>query len=106
LGRRGHRVLTPAFEVSRTDEGAAWHSEIIVQALDRSGFRPADVICVAHSAGGMYLPLIAERWSPRRMVFLATVVPRPGVSIIEQYRADPSMFNPAWVGKNPMDDNV
>ena len=40
------------------------------------------------------------------MMFLAAIVPRPGVSIIERYRADPSMFNPAWVGKNPMDDNV
>lgn len=54
----------------------------------------------------MYLPLIAERWSPRRMIFLAAVVPRPGVSIIEQYQADPSMFNPAWVGQNPLEDRV
>ena len=100
LERRDHRVLTPAFQVSRTDEGAAWHAETIVNALDRSGMNPADVVCVAHSA------LIAERWSPRRMVFLAAVVPRPGVSIIEQYRADPSMFNPAWVGQNPLEDRV
>jgi pimeloyl-ACP methyl ester carboxylesterase len=28
------------------------------------------------------------------------------VSIIEQYHADPSMFNPAWVGQNPLDDKV
>jgi len=106
LQRRGHRVLTPAFQVSRAEEGAAWHAQTIVNALDRSGMNPADVVCVAHSASGMYLPLIAERWSPRRMVFLAAVVPRPGVSIIEQYRADPSMFNPAWVGQNPLEDRV
>ncbi len=106
LERRGHRVLTPAFQVSRTNEGAAWHAETIVNSLDRAGMDPADVVCVAHSASGMYLPLIAGRWSPRRMMFLAGIVPRPGVSIIEQYRANPSMFNPAWVGKDPMDDNV
>jgi len=106
LERRGHSVLTPAFEVSRIDEDAAWHAETVVNALDRSRMNPADVVSVAHSASGMYLPLIAKRWSPRRMMFLAAIVPRPGVSIIEQYRADPSMFNPAWVGKNPMDDNV
>ena len=106
LERLGHGVLTPAFEVSRTDEGLAWHAETIVQALDRSGLNPTDVVCVAHSASGMYLPLIAERWSPRRMVFLAAVVPRPGVSFIEQFRRDPSMFNPAWVGQNPLDDKV
>ncbi len=106
LEQRGHRVLTPAFEVSRTDEGLAWHADTIVQALDHSGLKPADVVCVAHSASGMYVPLIAERWSPRRMVFLAAVVPRPGLSIIKQFRADPSMFNPAWVGQNPDNDKV
>jgi pimeloyl-ACP methyl ester carboxylesterase len=106
LERRSRKVLTPAFQVHKTDEGLAWHAETIVDALDRSGMNAADAICVAHSASGMYLPLIAERWSPRRMVFLAAVVPRPGVSIIEQYRADPSMFNPAWVGQNPLEDKV
>jgi pimeloyl-ACP methyl ester carboxylesterase len=106
LERRGHSVLAPAFQVNRTDEGLAWHAETIANALDRSGMNPANAVCVAHSASGMYLPLIAECWSPRRMVFLAAVVPRPGVSIIEQYRADPSMFNPAWVGQNPLDDRV
>jgi pimeloyl-ACP methyl ester carboxylesterase len=40
------------------------------------------------------------------MVFLAATVPRPGLSIADQYRADPSMFNPTWVGKNPMGDEV
>src|SRR5437763_1668413 len=106
LKRRGHGVLTPAFEVSRTDAGLAWHAETIVNALDNSGMNPADVVCVAHSASGMYLPLIAERWSPRRMVFLAAVVPRPGVSVMEQHRNDPSMFNPAWVRQNPQDEKV
>jgi pimeloyl-ACP methyl ester carboxylesterase len=106
LERRGHRVLTPAFEVSRTDEGAAWHAETIVEALDRSGLNPTNIVYAAHSAGGMYLPLIADRRPPRRMVFLAALIPRPGVSIVEQYRADPSMFNPAWVGQNPLDDTA
>ena len=99
-------MLTPVFEVSRTDEGLDWHAETIVQALNGSGLNPADVVCVAHSASGMYLPLIADRWSPRRMIFLAAVVPRPGMSVIEQFRADPSMFNPAWVGQNPDNDKV
>src|SRR5207249_11676074 len=65
LEQRGHSVLTPAFQISRTDEGLAWHAETIVQALDRSGLNRTDVVCVAHSASGMYLPIIAERWSPR-----------------------------------------
>lgn len=106
LQRRGHLVLTPAFEVDRTDEGLAFHAETIVQALERSDLDPADVVCVAHSASGMYLPLVADRWRPRRMVFLAALVPRPGVSVAEQYRADPSMFNPDWMRQDPDDDRA
>jgi len=106
LERRGHRALTPALDVSRTDEGLVFHAETLVEALERSGLQSPEVVCVAHSASGMYLPLVAERWPPRRMVFLAAAIPRPGLSIMDQYRADSSMLNPAWVGKNPMEDNV
>jgi pimeloyl-ACP methyl ester carboxylesterase len=92
--------------VSRTDEGLLYHTETIVEALRQSGFQREEVVCVAHSAAGMYLPLIAERWPPRRMVFLAATVPRPGMSSMDQLRGDPSMLNPAWIGKNPMEDEV
>jgi pimeloyl-ACP methyl ester carboxylesterase len=106
LQRRGHRTLTPAFHLNRLDEGAAWHAQRLVELLIDSEEDPADTVCVAHSAGGLYLPLVAERWRPHRMVFLAAIVPRPGVSAVEQFQADPSMFNPAWLGQNPMDDRV
>ena len=106
LEQRGHSVLTPAFHIDRTDQGAAWHADTVVEALKSSGHSSADVVCVAHSAGGMYLPIVAERWGPRQMVFLAAMIPRPGISIRDQYQNDPSMFNPAWVGKNPVGDDV
>jgi pimeloyl-ACP methyl ester carboxylesterase len=106
LERRGHRTLTPALDVGRTDEGLVYHAETIVEALKRSGLQSPEVVCVAHSASGMYLPLVAERWPPRRMVFLAAAIPRPGLSVMDQLRADPSMLNPAWLGKNPMEDDV
>jgi hypothetical protein len=106
LERRGHRVLAPAFDMSARDQGAAWHADTLVATLRGSGHDPTDAVCVAHSASGMYLPLVAERWPPRRMVFLAALIPRPGISVIEQHRADPSMFNPAWIGKDPRADEV
>jgi len=106
LERRGHRVLTPALDLNRLDEGLLCHAGTLVTALERSGLEPRNVVCVAHSASGMYLPIVAERWRPRRMVFLAAAIPRPGLSIRDQLRADPSIMNPAWMGKNPMDDDV
>jgi len=106
LQRRGHPALTPAFDITKTDEGAEFHAGTIIEALMESGQKPADVVCVAHSAAGIYLPIVAEKWRPRGVVFLAALIPQPGRSIIDQFNADPSMFNPAWIGKNPMDDGV
>ena len=106
LEDRGHHVITPAFRISETDKGAAWHAQALVEELRQSACQPSEVVCVAHSAAGMFLPLLASMWPPRQMVFLAALIPRPGVSIIEQFRADPSMFQPAWVGKDPMNDDV
>ena|SRR5689334_9132769 len=106
LEKDGHHVIIPAFRVSETDKSAAWHAESLVEELRHSGHQASEVVCVAHSAGGMFLPLIAEMWRPRQMVFLAALIPRPGLSIIEQFRADPSMFQPEWVGKDPMNDDV
>jgi len=40
------------------------------------------------------------------MVFLVALIPRPGVSILDQFRSDRSMFQPEWIGKNPMNDDV
>lgn len=92
----------------RTGLMRAWPGmqTILVESLERSGFLRHEVVIVAHSARGMYLPLVAERWPPRRMVFLAAVIPRPGLSMMDQFRSDHSMLNPAWVGKNPMGDKV
>jgi pimeloyl-ACP methyl ester carboxylesterase len=106
LQQRGHRALTPAFDLNRPDESLTWHTDRLVGALDRSGVALSNVVMVAHSAGGMYLPLVAERRPPRRMVFLAAVIPRPGQSLRQQFQSDPSMMNPAWVGQNPMKEKV
>jgi hypothetical protein len=103
---RGHEVLTPGFQVTETDRGAQWHAEHLARQLRESGAAPTDVVCVAHSAAGMFLPLLAGIWPPRSMIFLAALVPRPGVSIMDQFRADPSMFQPGWVGKDAMNDEV
>ena len=107
LEKRGHHAITPAFDLTRTDEGAAWHAQTIVDGLTPSQ-RPEDVVCVAHSASGLFLPIIAEYWRPRRIVFLAAFIPRPGVSAMQQIRTDrdPAIFNPAWLGKNHMDDAI
>lgn len=58
----------------------------------------------------MFLPLIPERTASShtvaRLVYLAAIVPRPGFSVLDEVRTSAEMFNPQWLGKNPMDDDV
>jgi len=63
-------------------------------------------VVVAHSASGLFLPLVPDVRPVRRLVFLAAVIPQIGVSLVDQFRAHPDMMNPAWVGKDPMSDDV
>ena len=44
----------------------------------------SDVVVVAHSASGMFLPLVAAGRRIGRMVFLAAVIPKLGTSLLEQ----------------------
>ena len=106
LEMRGYSAITPTFDIERTDEGGKFHANTVIEALDQSGCEPDKVVCVAHSAAGLYLPLVAASWRPRQMVFLAAIVPRLGVSAIEQFKADPTMMNPDWRGKDPRDEKV
>lgn len=41
-----------------------------------------------------------------RLVFLAAVVPKIGVSLLDQVRGEQDMFNPDWMGKNPVNDEA
>ena len=39
------------------------------------------------------------------MVFLAAMLPEIGKSFLEQLRADPTILNPEWIGKDPSRDD-
>jgi pimeloyl-ACP methyl ester carboxylesterase len=97
LEHQRQTVITPELPADEPDASATRYADVIVSAI-----RDADYpIVVAHSAGGWFLPLVAARRRVRRMVFLAAVVPRIGMSFLEQLRAEPEMINPAWLGKDP-----
>jgi len=61
---------------------------------------------VAHSAGGIFLPLLAASTRPvRHIVFLAAVVPAIGKSIVDQIKEDADMVAPDWRGVDPTTDD-
>jgi pimeloyl-ACP methyl ester carboxylesterase len=81
---------------------ATRYADIIADAIPED---LQDVTVVAHSASGLFLPLVPSRRRVRRLVFLAAVLPQIGASLIDQLKANPSMMNPEWLGKNPVDDD-
>lgn len=101
LEQRGHEIVRMNLPTDDPEASATRYSGVITEAI------PAerdDVIVVAHSAGGLFLPLVAERRRVQRLVFLAAVIPEIGKSLLDQLKDDPQMFNPDWIGKDPTQD--
>jgi hypothetical protein len=90
----------------RADEpeaSAARHAQAIAEALPNFNEAP---IVVAHSVSGIFLPLLPAHCPVSRMVFLAAFVPEIGKSPTQQLQANPEMFWPDWIGKDPTKDDA
>jgi pimeloyl-ACP methyl ester carboxylesterase len=101
LERRGHETLRVNLPADEPDASATRYADIISEAIPE---RRGDTIVVAHSASGLFLPLVAQKRRIRRMAFLASVIPQIGKSLLDQLRDDPEMLNPEWIGKDPTKD--
>jgi pimeloyl-ACP methyl ester carboxylesterase len=101
LKRRGHQTICVDLPTNEPAAGAARYAQVIADSLKEAQESP---IVVATSASGMSLPLVPEYARVKRMVFLAALIPEPGKSVMQRFQADPLMFNPEWVGKDPTKD--
>src|SRR6266404_9236785 len=101
LVQRGHEAVRMNLPTDEPEASATRYADVIAQAIpaDRD-----DTIVVAHSASGLFLPLVPEKRRVRRLVFLAAVIPRIGKSLRDQVIDDKGMFNPEWLGKDPTKD--
>ena len=99
LGQQPIRVALPT---DQPDASATVYARAIADAIP-SGVDHA--VVVAHSASGMFLPLVPQLRKIGRMVFLAAVIPEPGKSLLERIKADSSILNPEWIGKDPTRDD-
>jgi pimeloyl-ACP methyl ester carboxylesterase len=98
LTKRGHRTVCVDLPTNEPDAGAARYAQVIAEAVEQTR-KPA--IVVAHSASGMFLPLVPDYYPVEHMVFLAALIPEPGKSVRQRFQADREMFNPEWVGQDP-----
>jgi pimeloyl-ACP methyl ester carboxylesterase len=93
----GHECLCADLPVNQPNASATEYAAIIGTAL-RDMSQP---IVVAHSASGLFLPLVVDFAPVRQLVYLAAVLPEPGMSFLEQFRTSPAMYKADFVGKDP-----
>ena len=84
LCRRGHHAIAIDLPCDDPKAGTAEYAEIVLHALATEG---DDVVLVAHSLGGLTIPLVAAHRPVDRMVFIAGLLPRVGLSMNEQIAA-------------------
>src|ERR671919_1370725 len=100
LAASGHKAITPRLPTEEADAGAVRYAQAGAEMLHLS----QDVVVVAHSASGLFLPIVASLVPTARMVFLAAAIPVPGASFLDQLKPEPTaMFNPDWIGVNPFE---
>jgi hypothetical protein len=88
LEARGHRTLAPDLPSDQPDAGAADNARAVLAAMRDVG---DDAVVVGHSAGGLAIPLVAQERRVAQLVFLAALLPVPGMSVNDQFAAEPDM---------------
>ena len=74
LKTRGHDCICVDLPTDQPDSSATAYASVIGKAIEKS----TNPIVVAHSASGLFLPLIPEYASVARLIYLAAVIPVPG----------------------------
>jgi pimeloyl-ACP methyl ester carboxylesterase len=84
LRDRGHEVVAPELPSEDTQLGLEDYADAIDDALADAD----DVVLVPHSLGGLVGPVVAKRRPLRPLVYVASLVPEPGLSFSEQLSAE------------------
>jgi pimeloyl-ACP methyl ester carboxylesterase len=103
LRKREHQTVCVNLPNYEPGAPATRYAEAIAEAVRDSAEPP---IVVAHSASGLYLPIVATLRPVSLLVFLAAFVPEIGKSPMEQFQANPGMVWSDWVGKDPIKDDT
>src|SRR2546423_5096497 len=85
LERLGHRVVSVALPCDDPGAGCARYAAVVAEALAAES---GDVVAVGHSLGGLTIPLLPALRPVARLVFLCALLPRPGLSLVDQLREE------------------
>jgi pimeloyl-ACP methyl ester carboxylesterase len=85
LEAAGHRAIGVELNSDEPDSTCSGYAETIAEELADAG---DGVIVVGHSFGGLTVPLVAQHRPVRRLVYLAALIPKAGMSMSEQFEAE------------------
>lgn len=97
LEARKQSCICVDLPVNCPEASATHYAELIGAAANR-----VDVpIVVAHSASGLFLPLVPDYARVARLVYLAAVIPLPGESFASQVQRESAMYRPDFLRLRP-----
>jgi len=85
LERLGHTVTAVDLPISDPAAGASEYADAIEAQVDWA----EPPVLIGHSTGGLTIPIVAARRPVRQLVFLASMLPKPGMSANDQRAAEP-----------------
>ncbi len=94
LRRMGHEVVAPDLPCEDPDATFDDYAEVVLDALEDTG--GDDVLVVGYSLGGYTAALVAARRPVRELVYLAAMVPEPGMSVNDQFARGDRMLLPEY----------
>jgi pimeloyl-ACP methyl ester carboxylesterase len=100
LESRGHHSICVDLPANEPQASATRYAAVIGRALNGE----SNAIVVAHSASGLFLPLVPDYAPVGRLVYLGAVLPLPGASFFSQFQNNPGMYRPGFAGKDPTKD--
>ncbi|MCF4968534.1 alpha/beta hydrolase [Nostoc sp. CMAA1605] len=128
LEAQGHKTVAMDLPIENASATLSQFADTVIQALPKTD---DDIVLVGHSMAGTIIPLVAEAVQVRQLVFVATLIPSPGVSTfdqfahnfdadtlkslnyqpknpsqLEKFHSEPNMYEPASLGRDFTDEAV
>ena len=86
LQERGHRTVAPDLPIEDDDASLLDNAQAVIDAIEAT-HDGGELVVVGQSWGGYVAPIVAERASADRLVLVAPMIPRPGETNDEMWKA-------------------
>ena len=94
LRSMGHEVVAPDLPCEDPHATFDDYAEVVLGALSET--RDDDLVVVGYSLGGHTAALVAARRPVRELVYVAAMLPEPGLSLNDQFRRGDRMLLPEY----------